>query len=85
MPGRAAANKTTWSLWIDRELIERFRRAVPRGERQQKVRDAITAIVEAAEAENGSVEEEGGEGRLIATGKPTREAKSRVASNRPAP
>lgn len=49
MPGGHAPGRVTYSVWIDRELRDAFREAVPEGQRRQVIEDAIRAAVDAAE------------------------------------
>lgn len=60
MPNKPAANKTTWALWIDRELLARFRAVVPRGERQDAVRAAIAVLVADREKRREERDKSGG-------------------------
>lgn len=54
MPNKPSPSKTTWALWISKDLLVRFRAVVPRGKRQDAVRAAIAALVEDLERRGGA-------------------------------
>lgn len=60
MPNRPAPSKTRLAIWIDRNLLTRYRELVPRGEQQERIRAAIAQIV--AEEERNRENASAGEG-----------------------
>lgn len=78
---RHAANLIRWAMWIDRDLLDAFRRAVPRGEQQEFVRRAMQAAVDAREGENGSTGEETGDRGVASSADGAKQTRRGVASN----